>query len=55
MPNIFLTWPEERVGCEIPGKEPFMHNNDDLESQGKVFSKIQNRLQPHEKLLPVAF
>ena len=55
MPKIFVTWPEERVGCEIPGKWPFMHNNDDLESQGKVFLKIQNRLQPQEKLLPVAF
>ena len=32
-----------------------MHNNDDLESQGKVFLKIQNRLQPQEKLLTVAF
>ena len=55
MPNIFLTWPEERVGCKIPGKGPFIHNNDDKERNNEVFSKIQNRLHPQEKLLSVAF
>ena len=55
MPGILQPTRSSGQVRKIFGMRPVIHNNDDLESQGKVFLKIQNRLHPHEKLLPVAF